>query len=187
MRSSWRAGLSAPGIVNKWRSICPTQSASSCTSCSRSAEGVSTFNRAAACSNASGKPSRRTQSSATLDEFSTARVNSGCIARARSVKSATAGTSANTSAGGRCRRSGVASGATGNSCCQRDRKLTRLVERIFNRRNSLSSASRTADPPDNCSQPSKMSRQGIRRRIAHHSTGEASRSWSFANASPIAE
>ena len=122
------------------------------------AAGVSAPSRAAASSNASGRPSRRRQMRATSSAFSLWSANPGEAAAARSTKSDTASYSASRcSAGGRS-GSGILSDGTRNTTSPATRRGSRLVATIVScgaARRSVSASAAVA--PNRCSQLSRTS------------------------------
>ena len=129
-RSSRAASAGAPGRSRGP----PARRSRRCSSRASSACGESSLARAAASSIASGRPSRRTQISATAGRVRVVTAKSALTARARSTKSATASYCDSDVNSGRRAGSGRPSGGTGNSCSPERWSGMRLVTSSFSLR-----------------------------------------------------
>ena len=113
--------------------------------------------RAAASSIASGRPSRRTQISATAGAFSFVTSNPGFTARARSMNSATASYCESCDSEGRLAGSGRPSGGTGYSCSPDTCSALRLLVRTARFGQAARSSLTDAPAPSTCSKLSRTS------------------------------
>ena len=125
---------------------------------STSACGENRPSRAVASSIASGKPSNRTQSSATARPFSSVSRKSGLTARARSTNSSMASHCDNCPTE-TCPRSvwGSSSGGTGKTCSPLTCSASRLVTRYFSSGQSRSSSAIVGAAAITCSKLSRRS------------------------------